>query len=306
MITYPVPAGGPAGTVTAAQVLHLLKSPAQITRRFSEILNARNFIAHAILQERYTMQGGALVFVSDEAVTAGEAPETIAPGGEYPLIALSEDQVKIVAAMKKGFGTEITDEAVTRMLLQPVERALGMLANTLVETFDSIALSALTSAVTAQVTGTAWTSAAAIVTDVEKAKATIVGKRKGFKADTIVLTPLQYASIAAPLLALLPREAGNPIVAGVWPSMLGLTWLTSENLPAGWVPTVLDSNNLGGIAHEELASEEYHQLAAGNGSNVEVARYRLQNDTTRIQVRKCDVPVIRNPDAAVTITNTGV
>lgn len=304
MLTYPVQPSTLTGTATVAQVLAFLKSPTLLSRRFAEILSAQNFIAHTLLKERYTMQGGALAYYSDEAIKAAEGPETIAPGGEYPLVALNEDQVRIATAMKKGFGTEVTDEAVGRLLLQPVERAIAILANTIVDNFDSVTLSAIASAITNSVTGTAWTTATAIVTDVEKAKASLLNQKKGYKADTIVLTPSQYAGIAAPLLSLLPREASNPVLSGSWPSILGLTWLTNENLPAGWVPTVIDSNNLGGIAHEDVPSPEY--VTVGGGSGAEVARFRKDNDSTRIQVRKTDVPVVRNAAAGVEITGTGL
>lgn len=308
MLTYPVQPSTVTGNVTVAQVLAFLKSPASLARRFEDILSAQNFISHLLLKERYTVQGGAIAYAPDEVIKASEGPETVAPGGEYPLVAISEDQAKIIAAMKKGFGSLVTDEAVGRLLLQPVDRAIAILANTIVDNFDSITLGAIMSAVTNTVTGGAWSGASAaaqVITDVEKAKASLIAQRKGYTADTIVLTPTQYAAIAAPILSLLPRESSNPILTGSWPNLLGLTWVTNENLPSGWTPTVLDSKNLGGIAHEVIPSPEYVSVGS-DGSNVEVARYREKTDSTRIQVRKADVPVIRNPAAGVEITGTGL
>ena len=312
MLTYPIPGSTLVGNATVAQVLAFLKSPTELARRFADIMADHNFLSHAVLRGRYRITGGALVYLPDEVIQTGEGPETIAPGGEYPLVTLNADAPQIVAAMKKGFGTEVTDEEVGRLLLDPVERAIQMLAYTMVSRFDSLAMAAIASAVTQSVSGGSWTGAAAtntIVGNVEAAKAAIRAQRRGYRATSIVLTGAQYAAIAPSLLSALPREAGNPVLSGSWPNILGLDWVTSDDLPAGWLPTVLDADNLGGIGHEDIPSPEYVALAAinpANGAGVEVARYRERHDSTRIQVRKADVPVVRNPGAACEITGTGL
>ena len=311
MLTYPIPGSTLVGNATVAQVMAFLKSPTELARRFADIMSDHNFLSHYLLRGRYEVTGGAIVYLPDEAIEADEGPETIAPGGEYPLVTLNADAPQIVAAMKKGFGTEVTDEEVGRLKMDPVERAVQMLAYTIVSNFDAVALASIASAVTNTVTGAAWTGASAttnIVGNVEAAKASIRAQRKGYRATSVVLTGAQYAAIAPSLLNVLPREQGNPVLSGSWPNMLGLDWITSDDLPANWVPTVVDADNLGGIGHEVIPSPEYVALSSVNtlnGSNVEVARYREQNDSTRIQVRKADVPVVRNPGAAVGITGTG-
>ena len=77
--------------------------------------------------------------------------------------------------------------------------------------------------------------------------------------------------------------------------------VTGDHLPTGWVPKLIDLANFGGIGHENIPSPEYVSLGV-NGGNVEVARFREENDSTRIQVRKADAPVIVNADAAIEIT----
>lgn len=306
MLTYPILPSTLTGNATIAQVLAFLKSPSLLARRFAEIIAAQNFIAHYLLTGRYKVEGGAIAYYPDEAIKTDEGPETIAPGGEYPLVALSADQAQLIAAMKKGFGSRVTDEEVGRTKMDPVERVIAILANTMVDTFDSLATAAVASAVNSTFGGGSWSSAATIVANVEGAKAALIEQKKGYKATSVVMTTTQYAAIAAPLLSILPREQGNPVMAGTWPNILGLEWVANENLPAGWVPTVVDRNNLGGIGHEDIPSPEYVGLGVANGSNVEVARYRKENDSTLIQIRKSDVPVVRNPDAAVEITGTGL
>lgn len=302
MYTYPEA----FSSATVAEALAFIKSPTLLARRFAEIVSARKFLSHLVLSGRYEMVGGAVVYIPDEAVEADEDPETIKPGGEYPTISLNPDQTAIVEAMKKGFGTEVTDEAIGRFRMDPVERALRMLANKQVREFDSRAMSLVASAVTQTVSGGAWSSASNIIANVSSAKASLSELGLGYEADAVILTESQWAAIASPLLSVLPREAGNPVVSGRFPEFMGLTWLTSPDLPSGWAPTVVDSMNLGGIGRESIPSPEYVSVAAGDGLNVEVARYRKENDSTRIQVRKADVPVIRNPKAGIEITGTGL
>lgn len=308
MLTYPIP-GSALNTTTVAQALAFLNSPTFIARRFSEILSDHNFLAHYLLRGRYTMVGGAVAYSPDEAISSGATAETVAPGGEYPLTALPADAAVLVAALKKGLGTEIADETVGRLAMDPIERAIQMLAFDLVSQFDAAAIAAVQSAVSATTAGAAWTTAAPIVANVEAAKANIKALKKGYRATSVVLTDIQWAAVAPVLLPLLPREAGNPILAGQFPNILGLDWISSSDLPGNWVPLVTDADNLGGIGHEDIPSPEYVSLssiAAENRSNVEVARFREKNDSTRIQVRKADVPIVANPGAATKITGTGI
>ncbi|MEA1264164.1 hypothetical protein MicroSTF_14065 [Microbacterium sp. STF-2] len=309
MINYPIPGSTLAGNVSTAQALAFLKSPAQIARRFDEILADHNFLSHYLLRGKYKMQGGAVSYTPDEATSSGATAETVAPGGEYPLTALPADAAVLVAAIKKGLGSEIADETVGRLQMDPIERAIQLLANDIVSQFDAASLSLILSAVSQTVGGGAWSAANTIVANVEVGKAQIKGAHRGYRATSMVLTDLQWAAVAPILLPLLPREAGNPILAGAFPNILGLDWVTSSDLPGGWQPLIVDADHLGGIGHEDIPSEEYVALAtinSQNKSNVEVARFREKNDSTRIQVRKADVPIVTSPLAAAKITGTGL
>lgn len=309
MLTYPIPSSSIIGNATVAQTIAFLKSPTLLARRLADILSAENFMAHAILQQRYTITGGVLAYFEDETVLADETPETVAPGGNFPDLTLSEDALKMLAASKVGFGTRVTDEAVGRETIAPLDRALAKLANTLVSDFDTKTLSVIQSAATGTLTGAAWTTGKQIVADVAKAKAQIRNQKLGYVADTVVLSETQWAAVVPTLLELLPREADSPLVTGSFPSIMGVTWLTSSFLPANWAPLIFDATNLGGIGHEAVPSQEYASVATvvpNDASNVEVARYRGENDSTRIVLRKCDVPVVRNPKAGVQITGTGL
>lgn len=307
MLTYPIPGSTLTGNATVAQALAFLKSPTQIARRFAEIVSDHNFLSHYLLRGKYKMQGGAIL-VSSDNVTTGGTTETVAPGGEYPLLALPADTATLIAALKKGLATEVTDEEVGRLSMDPIERAIQLLAFQAVSDFDAAALSAIQSTITGTFASGAWSTATNIITAVETGKAQFGTLHKGYSATSVVLTGTQWATISAPLLSLLPREQGNPLLSGGVPNIQGVDWVSSNDLPAGWVPTLFDANNLGGIGHEDIPSPEYVALSsiADNLSNLEVARYREKNDSTRIQVRKADVPVVRNVDAGIKFTGTGL
>jgi hypothetical protein len=308
MLTYPIPGSTLTGNATVAQALAFLQSPTQIARRFAEILADHNFLAHYLLRGKYKMAGGAVLVSSDTTATGGTS-ETVAPGGEYPMLALPADTATLIAALKKGLATEVTDEEVGRLAQDPIEKAIQFLAFQTVSDFDAASLSAISAAITGTYASGAWTSATNIVTAIETGKAQFGALHKGYAATSVVLTGTQWAAIAAPLLSLLPREAGNPLLSGGVQNIQGVDWVSSNDLPAGWVPTLFDANNLGGIGHEDIPSPEYVALKsiADNQSNVEVARIREpKSDSTRIQVRKADVPVVRNVDAGIKFTGTGL
>jgi len=303
-MTYP----NSFASASAADALAFLKSPTLLARRFEQIIADRGgFIAHRVLKGRWKMEGGALVYTPDEAISTDDAAEKIKPGGEYPMIELSADATLVIEALKEGFGTPITDEKVGRERMDAVERAIARLVNRLVTDFDETAMAAVASAVTQSITGTAWTSnPKSIVKQVQLAKAKITGLRLGFRADAIVLTDEQWAGVVSELLDMLPREQRNGVESGQFINALGLDWLHSPDLPSGWVPTVMDTDNLGGIGHEDIPSPEYRPVSLGQDQVAEVARFREKNDSTTVQVRKTDVPVVRNPKAACEITSTGL
>ena len=299
--TYPVSGNPLSGS--AADALAFLKSPTLIAKRMSELLSEQSFLSHYLLKGRYTMTGGALVMLPTGMLkTSGDA-ERVAPGAEYTLVTVDPMAAEVTRGMKTGIASEVADESVGRLAMQPVDETLSALAYNTVRTFDSGALSYIDSAVTNSMTASAkWTDPKALIADLAMMKAKIKGLRKGYGSDlALVLSEEDYAKVQVPLLDLLPREANNPIVTGNWPSPLGMNIVTGDHLPTGWVPKLIDLANFGGIGHENIPSPEYVSLGV-NGGNVEVARFREENDSTRIQVRKADAPVIVNADAAIEIT----
>lgn len=299
-ITYPP-------KLTAGQIHGLLKRPDLIAQRIDELLQ-RQMLAPLLLTTQAEAIGGHVTFQQGWPVVDGD-PEVVAPGGEYPNATIDVD-FSSAATSKWALASEIADEAIARMLLQPVDTAFGALAHEIAKRTDTAAMAAITAATSGNVfdvtgagNGGAWTSAANIVASVLKAKATAETADQGVVFDSIVLRPSAYAATVALLVSagLFPREAQNPLTTTAAPSFAGLTWRSSVR--AGADPLLVDSTRLGGIAVEKIGGP-YAQYGA-NG--IEVLADRINNrDSYRIQARKVSVPFIIDPSAALWLDGTGI
>jgi len=307
-MAYTYPPAGPtlSSDLTAAQVHYLLKSPGLIARRVRE-LSLYRYIADFLLTARYTAVGGAILYPNGESLFTNDDPEAIGPLGEYPLTTLDAGTLAMAKTVKWGRDVEVSDEAITRMLADPLNRALTKLVNTNVRFVDSVALGVIASKITAtKAAGAAWTTGNQIISDVLLAKASTEELEDGFDLDTVVLRPTQYAKVMAALIAqnLLPRENGDVISTGDFPNVLGLTWTSSMHSPVT-DPLLVDRQQLGGMADEQIESPGYARGA--DGTSVEVKSIREDHrDGYRVRARRVTVPVVVEPNAGLRITGTGI
>lgn len=312
--TYPPPAATLDGTLTVEQVHYLLKNPALLARRV-RTLALNKYVSDFLLTGRFVAQGGAIMYPSGESLFVNDDPEAVGVGGEYPLTTIDAGTLALAKTVKWGRDVEIYDESITRMVLNPVTRAIDALVASNVRYIDSVALGVISSKITrtfaAGAVWTALTSGDQIVEDVLGAVAATESLEDGFTIDTVVLTPAQYAKVRARLSAadLLPREAGNPIETsgnGTF-NYLGLTWVATMHSPST-DPLLLDRNQLGGMADENIQSPGYASGPGGVG--VEVASWRLggeaNRDGYRVRARRVTVPVVLEPNAGVKITGHGI
>jgi len=303
--TYPPPA--PSYTGDVANIHRLLKDPATVARRLRTLLD-RKYIADALLKQRLQVIGGAITWESGEPIGALEAPRAVAPGSEYPVVQLGYGTPSVAKTTKWGQDAEITDEAIARQKMSPVNRAMQKLANQNVMTVDALALSATVSAVTqTRAAGALWSASTAeqILTTVMLAKADVTSLGEGYDPDTVALDELTYATVKAKFIAAgyLPREgAANAIATGDFPKVEGMTWLPSPQAPAGTV-LVADTEQLGGMADEDLQSPGYAKATAQGTPGVEVKVLRDDDeDEYRARARRVTVPVVLEPMAGIRIT----
>lgn len=302
---YTYPPAAPALSGDALTINRFLANPTLVSRRLRTLLEQR-YIADALLRARLRVEGGAVVYETGESIFTLDNPRQVAPGGEYPLTDASHGTASVATTAKWGQDSFVTDEAIRRQGIDPVNRKLLKLANQNVKWIDSLALSAIGTAVTASAGATAaWTSATAeqILTDVLLAKANIAALNQGYDPDVVVVDDLSYARALAKFVAAgyFPREGtANPALTGDFPVIAGLRWLPTPNVPVAGAAIVADSEQLGGMADEDLGGPGY--VGAGP-AGVEAKSMRDdENDQWRLRCRRVTVPVVLEPAAARKIT----
>jgi len=304
-VPYVYPPAAPTLSGDTLSASRFLQSPTFVARRLRTLLEQR-FIGARLLTQRFTATGGAIVFESGETIYANDDPQAIAPLANYPLTTTSTGTASVAKTVKFGEDEPISDEAITRLQMQPVDRSMIKLANSAVKANDAVILSALASAVTSTAAATtAWATAAAdsILNDAMTARAQVLALNQGYHPDVVVLDDLTWtkAFVAFVKAGFLPREADNPIATGAFPVIGGMTWLPTPNVPVAGRVLVADSTMLGGIAKEVIESPGYSVVNADLG--IESKNLRTdENDGWKIRVRYSNVPVILEPAAARWIT----
>ncbi len=300
--TYPpVPASLSGDLVTISRFLN---NPTLVARRLRTIAEQR-FISDVLLTGRFRADGGAVMYETGETIYTDRAPEAVAPGANYPQTPVSTGTASIAKTVKWGEDVPITDEAISRQMMNPVERAFTKLVNQMIKTIDSVAMSAITSAVTqntAAIASWASDSGTNIFRDIMRAKANIAALNQGYDPDTVVVDDVTFANMVSDtkFSGLLPRESTNGVVyTGTFPTVAGLRILPTPNGVSG-VALVLDSKVLGGMADENLGGPGY--VSAG-GVGVQAKTIREdKTDSWLARCRRVTVPVILEPAAAWKIT----
>ena len=305
--TYPPASPTISGDVQTINTF--LQSPTRVARVLRSILLMR-YIADTLLKGRFNVVGGAVQYETGETIFTADDPRAVAPGGEYPLTTVGTGTSSIAKTVKWGQDALITDEAIKRLGFDPVRRALLKLANQNVRHIDSVALSAIASAVTGtQAAASTWPTATAtqILTDVLTAEAAIVNQNQGYNPDVVVVDPVSHAHALAKFAAAgyFSREnnGANPALTGEFPVIAGKLWLSTPNVPVAGRALLVDSDQLGGMADEDLGGPGYAPAADPGTAPVEVKTMRDdEDDQWRVRARRVTVPVVIEPAAGRWIT----
>jgi len=305
--SYSYPVARPSGTLTTAQIHLLLSNPQIVAKRIASLTDQR-FISDYLLGGRYRAVGGGVFYETGEQIFASDSAEAIEPLGEYPLTVLTAGELAAAKTVKTGLGTEIADEKIAREGQPVVDRGLTRLANQVIKDVDSTAMAVVASKVTDTLAAAGtWTTVGNIVASLEAARANRDALAMGIDADTIALSGAQMAKVIGIFMTagLLPREANNPLLTGRLPvDLYGYTWVTSPWI-VGSDPLLVDREQLGGMADEDLGSPDY--VSSGD-FNVETYIKRLgdHRDGYRAHARRVTVPVVIEPKAGLKITGTGL
>jgi hypothetical protein len=305
MATYPpTPASYTDPNLTASR---FLANPTFVARRVQDLGELR-YVGNLLLTGRQDTTGGAVGYETVEGMFADKVPEAVAPGSEYTMTTISDGPGGLARVVKSGQDTLVTDEAIKRRNMDPVEKGLRKLVNSQAKAIDGSVISLIASAVTQTLAATAaWsaTSGTAILRDILKAKATIAAQNLGYSPNVLLVDDMTAAYLGSDqiLSAAMAREdRSNPIYSGRFPVIAGLEIVTAPtaNLPGGvgtkaWV---LDTTQLGFIATEDLGGG-YQQ--AGDLVQSKVMRVD-ENDAWRLRSRANFAPVVTDPLAGIAIT----
>jgi len=301
-MSYSYPAAAPTLAGDVLTVNRFLNNPTLVARRVAE-LSRQRFIGDVLLTGRSDVEGGAVQFETDDTLYSDRPVERVSPGGVYPLATVGTGTASIAKTEKWGQDTLVTDEKIKRERMQAAERAMGILANSVVKQFDSVCLSLIASAVTQTIAASsAWSGATpTILRDIMRAKATIAALNKGYNPNVLVVDDMTWAYLGsdAALMNAMARESqNNTVYTGEFSVVAGLLILPTPNLPAtgAWM---VDTNLLGGIGNEDLGGG-YGRWA---GSPIETKSMREdKEDQFRLRARRVAVPYVNNPGAAIRIT----
>jgi hypothetical protein len=264
------------------------------------------FISPQLLKGQYYTTSGSIGYQQNETIYADRAPSAVNPGAEYPQTPISLGTAQLANTVKWGEDGPVTDEAINRFQIDAVRDALIKLANSMIQQIDSVALSAISSAVTQNTACIkSWTGSAgapSILRDVLLAVQSIKNLKQGYNPDTVLvdLTTWAYAISDPTLSLLIPREARDtPVFTGQMTKIAGMNWVTSPNLPTNGVATIVDSNLFGGFVDELLPAPGY--MRDDNGIQMKSIR-EDKVDQYLVRARRITVPIVREPAAAWKIT----
>lgn len=305
MSTFPPGSVSVSGSTVSASVF--LSRPDFVARRLRTLADLR-YVGSNLLRGRASAEGGAVGYeTAGESIFADAAPEVVAPGSEYTLTTTGAGTPAVAKVKKWGKDSLITDEDIKRRNMDSVNRGLNKLANSAGLVVDQAVTAAIASAVTATTgAGAVWTSnGTTVLRDIMLAQAAIAGQNMGYQADTLLISDTMWAELASnsALAALFAREnLNNPVYTGRFSNLAGLdvVHVPAANLPGGvgTVAYVLDSQNLGFIATEDLGGG-YQR--AGDLVESKVIR-QDENDAWRLRARVNFAAAVTDPLAGYKIT----
>ncbi len=303
MATFPpAPATLTDPNVSASR---FLAQPAFVARRLQTLGDLR-YRGTFLLKGRQETMGGAVGYETVEGIFADAAPEVVAPGSEYTMTTVGDGPAGLARVVKSGKDTIVTDEAIKRRNMDPVEKAMLKLANSQGQAIDASVISLIASAVTAtRAAGTVWTTGGSTLRDILRAVADIRALNLGYEPDVLLVDDSTWAYLASDTTiatAMSREDRSNPIYSGRFDILAGLEVVPTPaaNLPGGvgtnaWV---LDTKQLGFIATEDLGGG-YQQA----GDLVQSKVMRLdENDAWRLRTRANFAPVVTDPGAGFKIS----
>jgi hypothetical protein len=231
-------------------VNELLKDPLVIPALIYD-LTQNEFIVDAVLRNGGSAPSGAVRYSESTPLYADDFPEIRPEFGEVPIVPTSVGLPRVVFTHERAMAIMVSDEMRRRQTVDPVNRQLQQVKNTMVYSWNTAFYSAVVANASIQTLAVAntWASAGATIrADIAQAmflveNANIVSPSGitqwlGFEADTLIInhatknTLLQSSTFAAPYIGDIASE--NLLYTGTLPQkIMNLDVLVSRQVPAG-------------------------------------------------------------------------
>jgi hypothetical protein len=301
------PAAAPTLANDVLTINRFLNSPAMVNRRVRELAD-QQFVADKILTGSVEASGGAISYGVSESIYSDRDPGLVSPGGEYPRALTPDGAAALAKVSKYGQDVPLTDEKISREKGRGVQQVLTKSVNRTVRFVDTTTLAVIAAAVTqTQAVTASWatTATADPLLDVMLAQAQIEDLGEGYNADILVITKTLAARLVAnpKVVAGVRRESNPTITENGELTVLGglrIVAVPAARMPVGVTAIVADSQQLGSMGWENVASPEYSGPASG--VQTWVRRNPQANDEWLIRNRRVFVPFVQEPNAAVKIT----
>lgn len=293
-----------------------LKNPLWVMRALRTI-SEQMFVSDKVLTGQLWTESGSIGYEQTETIYADAAPQPVSPGAQYPETTTGTGPASMANTVKWGQRSRISDEAISRLNYDVVKRKFTKLANSHVLQVDTVALSAVASAITQTTAAIAsWAGTGTtpyILRDLMRAYANILNLKQGYMPDTVLVGLTTFANIVSDdkLAQLLPREVpgvANGPVEGGWDSPFmkrigGFNFVTSPNLPTTGYAYLLDSKVFGAFVDERVPGPGWVQSDDPGAQRIQVQTIRNEdNDAWTVKCRRITVPIIVEPKAAWAIT----
>lgn len=277
-------------------VKDFLDNPTRVERQLESRVRDKTIADYAFSQG--DAHNGAVIY--DEVIGFPDDPErdveVIAPGAEFPIIGVSDQESKTAKVDKYGGSAELTFEAIRRNDNDTLAKRLDIVSNRIIKRVDQVAVKALTSNqnINKLVLNVDWTlTTSDPIADLFAAKGLINDNEMGYEADLVLINPLDaqlYLLGRKDIREQLPRESKelNPVLSGDLQGLVNLEWIKSTAIPRGTIYT-LHRNVSGSVRDEEggVKSLTYDEP----GRHVKV-----------IQGWRSIVPIITDPKSVTMIT----
>jgi hypothetical protein len=231
-------------------VSELLKDPLVIPALILQ-LTQNEFIVDSVLRNGGAATSGAVRYSESTPLYADDFPEIRPEFGEVPVVPTSVGLPRVVLTHERAMAIMVSDEMRRRQAVDPVNRQLQQVKNTMVYSWNTAFYSAVVSNASIQTLAVSntWASASATIrADIAQGCFLIensnivspagITQWMGFEADTLIInhatknTLLQSSTFAAPYIGDIASE--NLLYTGTLPQRIfNLDVLVSRQVPAG-------------------------------------------------------------------------